>query len=73
VLTDSARDLELDMTATRGVLDAAYGAVVAEAFDLGFVLSHHDGLRSRNGVPRDASGILQRVAARIVALVRGGS
>ncbi len=100
VVTDPARDLDLDKTATRAVLNAAYGAVVAEAFDLGYLLSHfgEDGLppaarpeilselerhlqslrpdagvRSRNGVPRDVSGVLQRVAARIVAIVRGGS
>ena len=100
VVNDAARDLELDKAATRSVLNAAYGAVVAEAFDLGFLLSHFGedelppvtrpeilselerhlqslrpdaDLRNRNGAPRDVSGVLQRVAARIVAIVRGES
>lgn len=97
VLSDPKGDVRLDKAAMRDVLNVAYGPVVAEAYDLGYLLSHlgEDGLpetsnpeilgelerhlkalklgaefRSRNGVTADAANLFQRLASRIVSIVR---
>jgi hypothetical protein len=46
VVTGTNPEVRLDRLALRAVLDIAYGALVSEAFDLGYVLSHlgEDGL-----------------------------
>jgi hypothetical protein len=47
LLTDKTTDVKLDKAALHDVLEIAYGPVVAEGFDLGYVLSHlsEDGVR----------------------------
>lgn len=46
LITERSRDFKLDKNALRQVLDITYGPIVAEAFDLGYLLSHlhEDGL-----------------------------
>jgi hypothetical protein len=97
VISPNDRDVKLDKVAMHDVLQIAYGPVVAEAFDLGYLLSHlgEDGLpatsnpeilgelerhlkalklgaefQSRNGMPGDAANLFQRLASRIVSIVR---
>lgn len=51
VATEMGSDVKLDRSALHDVLEIAYGPVVAEAFDLGYLLSHlgEDGLALEPG------------------------
>ncbi|HVN69241.1 MAG TPA: hypothetical protein VMU38_06310 [Candidatus Binatia bacterium] len=42
LLTNAAQDINVDKDSVRGVIEMAYGPIVSEGFDLGYVLSHLD-------------------------------
>ncbi|MBV9333187.1 MAG: hypothetical protein JO146_04200, partial [Candidatus Eremiobacteraeota bacterium] len=65
VLSSSAADVRLEKPALHSVLEIVYGPVVAESFDLGYVLSH----LGADGLPRESSiEILGEIEKQLGAL-----
>jgi hypothetical protein len=76
LLTENGTDVKLDKQTLHDVLQIAYGSVVAEGFDLGYVLSHLgealklDGRPSTEPSTNGASSNIKKLAARVASIVR---
>jgi hypothetical protein len=96
LMTDKMVEVKLEKNGVHDALEIAYGPIVSEAFDLGFLLSHlsEDGLTETRpeiigelekhlralkldsqlgdgiGLSEETAGLIKRLAARVITIVR---